>query len=158
MHPYNSAGQVLTMQYPANNANQAGELLRYSYRPQDSLDGFCQWAGIYCSYAYVSTSLYNAAGQLEYRGFGSNLLCTDYVYFPWNTVNGVGRLKRLLSGVPTSCGSLQDLRYYEGTNQTPTHDAVGNLLKIKNQSTGGQVQTFGYDSLNRLDWAYSSGG
>jgi hypothetical protein len=40
------------------------------------------------------------------RGFGNNLLCTDYVYFPWNTVNGQGRLKRITVGASSDPTSL----------------------------------------------------
>jgi hypothetical protein len=54
-------------------------------------------------------------------------LKTNYDYFAWNTANGLGSLKHIQTGTPSTPTSLQDLRYYTGTD-TPVYDAGGNLL------------------------------
>ncbi len=67
---------------------------------------------------------------------GNGTLQTNYTYYPWTTVNGVGRLQRIQTG------SLLDLSY--------RYDAVGNVRAITDTLNSGQVQTFGYDAPDRL--------
>ena len=66
---------------------------------------------------------------------------------------------RLTSGTPSSPTSLQDLRYYSGSNPAvPSYDAVGNLLNIYDYKAGSpQTQTFAYDAADRLHTAIASG-
>ena len=69
----------------------------------------------------------------------------DYVYYPWTTANGRGRLQQAVAE------ALQDLRY--------TYDAVGNVLTIQDYKAGSpQTQAFAYDSQGRLTSAQASGG
>jgi hypothetical protein len=90
-------------------------------------------------------------GRVELRVLGSNVLQQDYVYYPWTTFKGSGRVQQLKTGTTISPTALQDLRY--------TYDAVGNVLTILDNKAGGaQTQTFHYDSLDRLLDATASGG
>ncbi len=84
------------------------------------------------------------------RVLGSNAVQQNYVYFPWTTVNGQGRLQQLTSGVVGKLTSLQNLNY--------TYDAVGNVQAIVDSKAGPQTQTFHYDSLDRLTDAAAMGG
>ncbi len=153
---YNSADLVSSMVYPGGNGGQTGETVSYTYLSRMALDTVSGLA------AYVTDTLYNAAGQVELRKLGgtaaSPTLKVDTSYFPWDMVNGLGRLKRIISGTPADSDSLQDLRYYSGTD-TPQYDANGNLLNIYDYKAGGtQTQTFTYDTLDRLLSAAASGG
>ncbi|MGI6251092.1 MAG: RHS repeat domain-containing protein [Anaerolineaceae bacterium] len=58
----------------------------------------------------------------------------------------VGRLSKLQSG---QSASLLNLEF--------TYDSVGNILTITDQLNNSQVQTFGYDALNRLISASTNG-
>jgi hypothetical protein len=60
---------------------------------------------------YVPSTTYDAAGRVELRVLGSNVLQQDYVYFPWTTFKGSGRLQQLKTGTSGNPTSLQDLRY-----------------------------------------------
>ena len=153
---YNSADQVVWMKYPGGSGSQIGEQVNYTYHPQAVLNS------VTGATTYVPATQYNAAGQIELRKFGgtsaSPILQTDYAYFAWDTANGQGRLKQITSGTPASPTSLQDLRYYSGTN-TPIYDQAGNILNIYDWKAGSpQTQAFSYDDLNRLVSASASGG
>jgi hypothetical protein len=92
-----------------------------------------------------------AAGRVELRALGSTVLQQDYVYYPWTTYKGSGRVQQLKTGTTISPTALQDLRY--------TYDAGGNVLTILDNKAGGaQTQTFTYDALDRLQTAQASGG
>jgi RHS repeat-associated protein len=152
---YNSADDVTWMKYPGGNASQVGEQVSFSYLPQDLIDT------VIGSTTYVKGSTYDAAGRLDLRELGLNgsdpVLKTDYTYFSWTTANGQGRLKRLTTGTPSSSTSLQDLRYYSGSD-TSAYDQVGNLLYIYDYKAGSpQTQTFTYDAADRLYTAAASG-
>ncbi len=156
---YNSADLVSSMVYPGGNGGQTGETVSYAYLPQMALETVNGLA------AYVTDTLYNAAGQVELRKLGgtaaSPTLKVDTSYFPWDMVNGLGRLKRIVGGTPADTDSLQDLRYFTGldADPTPTYDANGNLLNIYDYKAGSpQTQTFTYDTLDRLLSAAASGG
>ncbi len=80
--------------------------------------------------AYASGLTYNPLGQLTQMRLGNTLPFT-------NTYDLLSsRLKRL------QAGSLLDLSY--------RYDAVGNIKAITDTTNSGQVQTFGYDALDRL--------
>ena len=102
---------------------------------------------------YVDSTLVDAAGQVELRKLGgtaaSPTLKVDTSYFPWDMVNGLGRLKRIVGGTPADTDLSQDLRYFTGldADPTPTYDANGNLLNIYDYKAGSpQTQTFTYDN------------
>ncbi|OGO29419.1 MAG: hypothetical protein A2136_07060 [Chloroflexi bacterium RBG_16_54_11] len=136
---YNSADLVAWMKYPADNLGNLGEQLLYTYHAQGWLNTAINYAG----YNYVQGTSYDAAGRVQLRTLGADVLRTDYVYFAWTTANGQGRLKRIMTGTPGAATSLQDLRY--------TYDAVGNILTIKDYLAGNpQTQTFTYDAADRL--------
>jgi YD repeat-containing protein len=110
---------------------------------------------------YVKGTTYDGAGRVTRGELGEDegdpVLVTTYEYFEWETANGAGRLKRILSGTPEDPDSLQDLRYENGG--AAAYDAVGNLLNIYDYKSGSpQVQGFAYDELNRLTSAYAAGG
>ena len=82
---------------------------------------------------YASGMTYNALGQLTQMTYG-NTVVTHYTYDALNA-----RLKSIQVG---SSGSLLNLSY--------GYDAVGNVKAITDTTNSGQVQTFGYDALDRL--------
>ena len=133
-----SHDQVTWMKYPSGNASQIGEQVNYTYHPQAALNS------VTGSTNYVPGTQYNelfefaAARQVECQIRPPRLL--------------------LKSGTPASPTSLQDLRYYSGTN-TPVYDQAGNILNIYDWKAGApQTQAFSYDDLNRLLSASASGG
>ncbi len=140
---YNSADLVAWLKYPADDAGGLGEQLTYTYHPQSWLNSASG------TVTYVQSTVYDAAGRVQGRTLGNNLLVTDYTYFAWTTANGQGRLQRIVtSGTSTT---FQDLRY--------TYDAMGNVLTIQDYYAGNpQTQTFAYDAADRLTTAVASGG
>ena len=131
--------------YPGGDAGQTGEQVNTTYNARGlpySLAG---------SSTYVSSAAYNAPGQVDLRTLGNGRQ-VDYVYYPWTTPNGRGRVQQIKTG---TSGSPTDLQYLEYT-----YDAVGNVKTIKdNKVLGGmQTQTFNYDALDRLLDATVTGG
>ncbi len=125
---YDSADRVKWQKYPADNTGQVGEQVNYGYNAAGGLTSVAGQA------TYVSSTTYDAAGRPDVRTLGSGL-ATDYDYYPWTQAGG--RLARLQTG------ALQDLRY--------GYDAVGNVTRIEDYKAGApEVQSFGYDSLDRL--------
>jgi len=125
---YNSADQVTQMLYPD------GEYLTFSYLPQ---------GGVNRIGAYLTGTKVNANGQISLRTFGNGTQ-TSLTYGDW--LNNGGRLSGLQSG---QSASLLNLEF--------TYDSVGNILTITDQLNNSQVQTFGYDALNRLISASTNG-
>jgi RHS repeat-associated protein len=149
---YHPDGSVRWMQYPGGNASQAGEKLEFTYLPQKALESVFSSTN---NYLYLQKATYDAAGRVDVRSLGapdlaSNpLLKTDLEYFGWDQQGG--RLKTLKTGIPTDLTSLQNFEY--------DYDPVGNIDWIKDFKAGGtQTQSFGYDSLDRLNSAQASGG
>ena len=69
---------------------------------------------------YVQSTDYDAAGRVDLRKLGNDVLRTDYVYFAWTTANG--RLQQLKTGTPGQPSQTQDLSY--------SYDDAGNVLTI----------------------------
>ncbi len=156
---YGSADQLVWMKYPSGTGGQTEEQVVFDYLPQLALNTVDSNAS---NGHYVVGTQYNAAGQVELQKLGNTeatpTLLTDYTYFPWSTDKGWGRLKRITTGTPTNLTSLQDLRYYTGTDSSK-YDTDGNLLNIYDWKAGSpQTQTFIYDNLDRLTSAAASGG
>ena len=78
------------------------------------------------------------------------VLVSKVIFNDWD-VQG-GQLQRLTTGLFSDDTSLQDLSY--------TYDEAGNILTISDAKVAGgpQIQTFTYDSVNRLTRAVASGG
>jgi RHS repeat-associated protein len=105
---------------------------------------------VYGDDTYVSSTDYDAAGRVDLRTLGNGRR-TDYVYYNWTDVNGLGRVKYIKTGTTSSPTSLQYMYY--------VYDAVGNVTQIKDYRAGGtQTQSFSYDALDRLKTAAASGG
>ena len=140
---YNAAGLQSWMRYPGGAAGESGELVTMTYLPQRLLNALSG------TDIYVQGTTYDAAGRADVRTLGSNVLKTDYDYYPWSQQGG--RLKTLKSGLTGSPTSLQSFVY--------DYDPVGNIDWIKDYNAGGtQTQNFTYDSLDRLRAASASGG
>jgi YD repeat-containing protein len=86
----------------------------------------------------VQNAAYNAMGQITALPLG-NGVTTNYTYYDLNF-----RLQSI--EVP----GLLDLAY--------TYDDVGNVLSITDARNHDQVQSFRYDSLDRLTHAWTTGG
>ena len=59
----------------------------------------------------------------------------DYVYYPWTTPNGRGRLQQIKAGPTGDPTALQDLSY--------TYDPVGNVTGLTD-AKANEVWTYGY--------------
>ncbi len=120
---YDPMDRVITMTYPTN------EVITQTYNIA-APRSVAQVRSATHNVAYASGLTYNPLGQLTQMRLGNNLLIT-------NTYDLLSfRLKRL------QAGSLLDLNY--------RYDAVGNVKAITDTTNSGQVQTFGYDALDRL--------
>ena len=140
---YNSADQILTMTYPGNASNGAGEQIAYAYLPQNVINT------VNGSTTYVNATIYDPSGRVTYQYLGASSLKATYQYYPWTSQGG--RLQYLQSGTPNSPTSLQNFSY--------TYDNVGNITSILDYNAiGTQTQSFGYDYNNRLLSASASGG
>ncbi|MCP4544637.1 MAG: hypothetical protein GY832_46645 [Chloroflexi bacterium] len=157
-YTYNAAGQVLTMKYPD------GEIVTNDYDYQgllESLDG---------DDTYVSDIDYNTMGQLKRVAFGNGLE-TRYGYFGYefyglgsgldlnaNTGWGATSFGRLMQTCTVVQGGACPFGESSALlNMSYWYDAVGNVLKIRDRENDNQVQSFNYDSLDRLTDAYTDG-
>jgi len=62
----------------------------------------------------------------------------DYVYYPWTTPNGRGRLQQIKAGPTSDPTALQDLSY--------TYDPVGNVTGLTD-AKANEVWTYGYTDV-----------
>jgi RHS repeat-associated protein len=89
---------------------------------------------------YVNNTDYDAAGSVDLRNLGADVLRTDYVYYAWNTQGG--RLQYLKTGTSSDPTSMQYFTY--------TYDEIGNVKTILDTKNSSQKQCFSYDTLDRL--------
>ncbi|MFZ5881280.1 MAG: protein-glutamine glutaminase family protein [Chloroflexota bacterium] len=141
-YTYNSADMPLTMTYPDNN-----EVVTYDYNDQLLLNSLTSSLGD----SYVSSSSYDSASRLTDRALG-NGMTQKYIY-PASWATQGGRLDKIVSGSGTWNGSsftntVQNLDY--------AYNAAGSVTQITDLKNN-EVQTFTYDSLNRLTSAQASG-
>jgi RHS repeat-associated protein len=142
---YDAMDRPVWMKYPGGNAGQIGEQVNFTYNAAGLLNS------VIGASTYAQSMTYDAVGRVTQRVLGGNVLQQNYVYYPWTTFKGQGRLQQIKAGVPGNLTSLQDLNY--------TYDAVGNVLTILDNKAGGaQTQTFTYDALDRLQTAQATGG
>jgi RHS repeat-associated protein len=132
---YTALGQRATLRYPGGNAGQPGELVTFGYNAVGQLNSVTGDDGT----PYVASMSYNAQGQvIEQRmDAGANGLTRQALYNP-----GTLRLETLKAGVSAPFETLQKLSF--------TYDAAGNVQTLTDATNGGQVQSFGYDWLDRL--------
>ena len=107
-----------------------GEEVAYTYLPQ---------GGVNTVGNYLAGTTVNANGQKSLLSLG-NGTSIAYEYLDWLTDSG--RLGKM------SVPGLEDLTY--------TYDGAGNITSITDGQNAGQVQSFGYDALDRLTSASSS--
>ncbi|HHB91138.1 MAG TPA: RHS repeat-associated core domain-containing protein, partial [Anaerolineae bacterium] len=140
-YAYNAADQQVSITYPGGNNGQAGEVVSHSYNDVGQLTGV-SGAGV----QYLSAATYNPLGQpTELRlDTGNNGLWRNFDYDA-----GTLRLQTLRAGKNAAHDDIQRLSY--------AYDNVGNVLSITDALNAGQVQTFGYDWLNRLTSAATNG-
>ena len=139
---YNSADQIMAINYPSDNSGHTGEQVNYFYHSQDVIDSVIGNA------TYVNGTDYDASGRITSRGLGTNLAST-YNFYPWDTQGG--RLQYLKAGTTSNPTSLLFFEY--------NYNLVGNINWIKDYKVGSpQTQSFNYDSANRLTQASASGG
>jgi hypothetical protein len=145
---YNSADLPVWMRYPLDNGGNLGETVNFTYNAQMLLDR------VYGTDTYVDDTWYDAAGRVTLRELGNSYtLGQTYTYYPW-TQQG-GRLQNLKSGIALDTDSLQNLSY--------SYDEVGNVETIfdyhaTSNPSDPQVQTFGYDAMDRLINAQATNG
>ena len=100
---------------------------------------------------YVGSAAYNALGQVKELGFGSGVISTTHLYEGEETQDPGDdsfRLKQTRT-FSDSTTHLQ-LEY--------TYDDVGNVASIIDVTKGNQLQTFTYDTLDRLTGGSATGG
>jgi len=137
-YTYDALDRVVTMAYPG------GEVVHHTYNAQGLVDS------VYGDATYVQSTTYDASGRVEQRKLGNDVLRTTYVYYPWTTANGLGRLWKIETG-PGSDPTLRQHLEYE-------YDGVGNVTQIVDHKAGPQTQTFTYDALDRLLSGSATGG
>ena len=132
---YTTAGQRATLRYPGGNAGQQGEIVTFGYNAVGQLASVISDDGT----QYVASTTYNAQGQaIEQRvDSGVNGFTRQSIYNP-STL----RLETLKAGKATPFEDLQKLAY--------TYDLAGNVQILTDATNSGQVQSFGYDWLDRL--------
>ena len=86
---------------------------------------------------------YLATGRVDVLTLANGTLSTDYNYYPWTQVKGLGRLMQIKSGTSGDATSLQNLNY--------TYDDAGNILTILDyKAANPQTLTYTYDDADRL--------
>jgi RHS repeat-associated protein/uncharacterized repeat protein (TIGR01451 family) len=145
---YDILDRVRKITYPADTSgtNTNGEQVHYDYDTQRQLN----LTGVRLIANGVTRNLatnmtYNQYGQVKGMSYGTTpALNQTYNYFDLDEVNGIGRLESVATA------NLWTLNY--------TYDAVGNVMTINSQyAASSQMQTFGYDFLNRLTSASAPG-
>jgi len=142
---YNSADLPSTMTYPADNANNLGETVTYTYLPQMALDSLVGQS------TYQQSATYDAAGRMITQVLGSNVIQVGRSYYPWKTSYGNGNSEgRLATLTATGSGTLQNLAYQ--------YDSNGNIGSIlNNRDNPVETQSFSYDRISRLLSASANG-
>jgi len=135
---YTTAGQRATLRYPGGNAGQQGEIVAFGYNAVGQLNSVTSDDGT----QYVAGTTYNAQGQVTEQRMdsGANGFTRQSTYNA-NTL----RLETLKAGKATPYEDLQKLSY--------AYDLAGNVQTLTDTANSGQVQTFGYDWLDRLTTA-----
>ncbi len=137
-YSYDAADRMQTMTYP----NPGSETVTYHYNAQGLLENMT--SSVRNDLQYVKSTVYDASSRVTQRVMqhkSTTSWTTNYSYYPWNQVNGQGRLQAL-----TTSG-IQNLTY--------TYDAVGNIKSIVDGENSGQRQCFNYDAMNRLTQAFT---
>lgn len=134
-YAYDAADRVVTTIYPN------GEAVAVEYNPQglpETLTG---------ADTYVTGASYTARGQTDLLQLGEAGLDLQVKYDYYTDDR---RLQRLRAGTASVPGRDLDMRY--------TYDDVGNVTQIDDVRNGQtQYQIFGYDALDRLTSAATSG-
>ena len=140
-YAYNEADQRTSLRYPGGNGGQKGELVAFGHNGVGQLQTVAG-GGV----SYLSQASYNALGQpIELRlDQGGNGLTRKYDYNP-----GTLRLDVLKVGKNAPFEDIQKLSY--------SYDNMGNVQSISDTRNSNQTQSFGYDWLDRLVSASTSG-
>ncbi|MGV8074546.1 MAG: SpvB/TcaC N-terminal domain-containing protein [Syntrophobacteraceae bacterium] len=129
---YDYLGRPLTVTNPFKTG-ETPEVITYQYDAGGNLSDVLN---------YAAYSDYNALGQVGKITFQTGTT-TTYGYYPLtNKLESV-----VTTPPPPQAGKLQDLAY--------EYDSVGNVKKITDSTNlqSIQVYEYGYDALDRLDWA-----
>lgn len=137
---YNSGDLPKTMTYPDN------EVLTYGYNSDGSLNSITSSL----VETYLASTKYDEAARILSMDYGASVLHKTFEYFPFNTTNQGGLLKKAVTKRVVGDVTLQNFDY--------TYDQNANVSTIVDNQAGPQTQTFGYDSLNRLKSAVVTGG
>jgi len=141
-YTYDAADRMVTMTYPGGS-----EVVTTTWNMQglpETMSG---------SSTYVAEANYNALGQVNLLDLGSpGGLQTSYVYHGEADSPDAEDDNFRLWQVRTTNGGTTHLQLEYA------YDSVGNVQSITDVGKGSQVQTFGYDSLDRLPGAEATGG
>jgi RHS repeat-associated protein len=144
-YTYDTAGRVVTTKYPT------GEVVTSAY------NSAWQPAALSSPWredSYIAEASYNARGQLTQLNHNSDGLLTTYTY--WGDSTGETKSYRLKELTVGKSGQTALLDLYYGSGSTDGYDNVGNVTALTDNSNAGQLQTFGYDELDRLTSASTS--
>ena len=132
--------RLTTLTYPGNNTGGLGEGVNRNYNPLGQLDQVISAAD---SIHFVASTLYLPTGQAWRQRLDQSTNGVDR-YFTYQS--GTLRLNEQKAGTASPWTDRQQLTY--------GYDAAGNVSSLtdgQNQTTGiSQVQSFGYDWLDRL--------
>ena len=140
---YNLAGGLISLSYPS------GRAVTYTYNAANRNTGvtFASFNGVSNGYQYLSMPQHFASGADYVSTFGNGITETKLLN---NRLQG----QQITISNPTF-GTLSDLAYTFTDPVTGKNN--GNVHSIADQLNSSRTQNFGYDQLNRLTSAQTSG-
>ena len=140
---YNMAGDMTSLTYPS------GRVVTYAYNSANRNSGvtFASFNGVSNGYQYLSMPQHFASGADYVSTFGNGITETKLLN---NRLQG----QQITFSNPTF-GTLSDLAYTFTDPVTGKNN--GNVYSIADQLNSSRTQNFGYDQLNRLTSAQTSG-
>ena len=137
---YNSADLLEWMKYPDT------EELTYAYNNLGLLASITNNSG----QVYIADTQYDKAGRILSMDYGASVIRKTFNYYSWTTADQGGLLNTATTVKLSNQSTLQSFAY--------TYDKNANISTILDNQAGPQIQTFGYDQLNRLTSASAAGG
>ncbi len=137
---YNSADMPVMISYPD------GEQVTNGYNDNGQL----KMVTSSLNTSYLNDMQYDPAGRVKLMDLGAGVIRKTYNYTAWNDLNHGGVLQSMQTTRLSDAFPLQNLAY--------TYDKNRNILSITDGLAGPQVQSFSYDTLNRLTNAKAEGG
>ena len=134
-YAYAAADQLTTLTYPGNATGGLGEAVSRIHNPVGQLDQVISQSD---SIHFVASTLYLATGQVWRQRLDQTGGADRYFSY----YAGVLRLNEQKAGTISPWTDRQQLTY--------AYDAAGNVTSFSDGQNSSQVQSYGYDWLDRL--------